>query len=387
MVMVEDVVEDGLFKDRFTASVPMQEAERLRNILMENDLFDPEMSIGRDEMVHFPVKLPEGRDMEWFIWLVDDLADQVLISGPGDNTEHRQRRKTPFQEIKSALEGQLEPQEVMLLPDRWDMVGDCLVLKIDEGLLYSIDTVCGVYQEVLGARYTLVDMNGIQGELRKPEFLTVSEPENGDYDVVHIENGIRYRLDPRRIMFSSGNVDERTGIVEIIDRGPRPPGLEGDDDDEIVLDMFAGIGYFSIPIARECSVKSVHSIEKNPESYEYLLKNIEENGVTGKVIPHLGDNREVDPGISADRVIMGYIGGTLEFLDRAVQLISKKGAIIHLHDTVKVEDGYVWFASQAEKRLADMGYVTELLGHRKVKSYAPRIEHIVIDIRVVPRDM
>ncbi|MGA1866649.1 MAG: class I SAM-dependent methyltransferase, partial [Thermoplasmatota archaeon] len=343
--------ETGLYPNSFTASIPMQEAERLRTILMDNDILDPERSIGRDEMVHFPVKLPEGRDMEWFIWLLEDMADQVLISEPGLMTTQRQRRRTPFQEIRSILETQLEPQEVQLLPDKWEMIGDCLVLKIDEGLLYSLDTVCRTYQEVLGARYTLVDMNGIHGELRKPEFMTATEPEDGNWNVVHTENGVRYMLDPRKIMFSSGNFEERTGIVEIIKNGPRPPGLEGTDGGEVVVDMFAGIGYFSIPIALGCDVKSVRSIEKDPVSYDYLTRNVEENRVNGKVIPFLGDNREVDPGAPADRVMMGYVGGTLEFLDRAVKLISRKGAIIHLHETVKVEDGSVWLATQAGNRL------------------------------------
>ncbi|MBN1539700.1 MAG: hypothetical protein JW939_06100 [Candidatus Thermoplasmatota archaeon] len=376
--------EADLYPNSFTASISMQEAERFRAILMDNNIFDPERSIGRDEMVHFPVRLPEGRDMEWFIWLIEDLADQVLISEAGAMTMPRQRKRTPFQEIRSILETELEPHEVQLLPDKWEMIGDCLVLKIDEGLLYSLDTLCRTYQEVLGARYTLVDMNGIHGELRKPEFITASEPKDGNWDVVHTENGVRYRLDPRKVMFSSGNIDERTGMVEIIRNGPRPPGLVGTDEGEVVVDMFAGIGYFSIPIALGCNVKSVRSIEKDPVSYEYLLKNIEDNGVKGKVIPLLGDNREVDPGAPADRVMMGYVGGTMEFLDRAVVLISPKGAIIHLHDTVKVEDGYVWLTARACNRLKELGWGSEVIGHRKVKSYAPRIDHIVIDIMATP---
>jgi len=377
-------LEEDIFGGRFTASIPLVEAEKLRKVLMENDLFDPTRSIGKDEKVHFPVQLPEGRDLDWFVWLIEDLVDIVEVSEPGVGASNRERRTTPFQEIRKVLEAELEPQEVLLLPDKWEMIGDCLVLKIDEGLLYSIDRVCTVYQEVLGARYTLVDMNGIHGELRQPEFMTACEPEDGNWDVIHTENGIRYQLDPRSIMFSSGNVEERMGIVENINEGPKPPRMVSAGKGEVVVDMFAGIGYFSLPIAKRCEVKVVHAIEKNPESFEYLLKNIKLNSVVDRIKPVLGDNREVDPKEPADRVIMGYVGGTVEFLDRAVELISSEGAIIHLHDTVRVEDGHTWLSSEAEKRLGDLGWKMELLEHRKVKSYAPRIDHIVIDLMVTP---
>jgi len=377
-------LEEDIFGGRFTASIPMEEAERLRKVLMDNDLFDPTRSIGRDVKVHFPVALPEGRDLDWFVWLIEDLADVVEVSEPGSGTSQRERRTTPFQEIRKVLEAELEPQEVQLLPDKWEMIGDCLVLKIDEGLLYSIDKVCTVYQEVLGARYTLVDMNGIQGELRQPDFMTACEPEDGNWDVIHTENGVKYQLDPRSIMFSSGNGEERTGIVELINQGPKPPRTASTGDREVVLDMFAGIGYFSLPVAVGCEVKTVHAIEKNPLSYDYLLKNIKLNSVEDRIRPVLGDNREVDPEEPADRVIMGYVSGTVDFLARAVKLISKEGAIIHLHDTVRIEDGHTWLSSEAEKRLEDLGWKTELLGYRKVKSYAPRIDHIVVDLMVTP---
>jgi len=377
-------LEEGMLADRFTASIPAQDAERLRVILMENQLFDPERSIGKDDKVHFPVKLPEGRDMEWFAWLLDDLVDLVLVSEPGSGTQPRERRRTPYQEIRRILETELEPQEVLLLPDKWEMVGDCLILKIDEGLLYSIDRVCSVYQEVLGARFTLVDMEGIQGELRQPEFMTACEPSDGNWEVVHTENGVKYMLDPREIMFSSGNGHERSGLVDLINQGRKPPRIDGSDEGEIIVDMFAGIGYFSLPVALGCKMEQVHSIEKNPLSYEYLLKNIELNDVGAKIVPYLGDNREVGPERKADRIIMGYVGGTIDFLDRAVEMISEQGGIIHLHDTVKVEDGHVWLTAEAEKRLNGLGWRIEVLDHRRVKSFAPRIDHLVLDIMVIP---
>jgi tRNA wybutosine-synthesizing protein 2 len=183
-------------------------------------------------------------------------------------------------------------------------------------------------------------------------------------------------------MFSSGNVDERMGIERIVTKGPRPPRVEGQGGDEIVIDMFAGIGYFSLPIARGCPVGKVYALEKNPTSFYYLERNIGLNGVTDKVAPIYGDNRKVHPPEKGDRIVMGYVGGTLEFVPRALELSAREGSILHLHDTVKVESGARELYTDARRIIEDGGLSSELLDWRRVKSYAPRIDHVVLDILV-----
>ena len=59
------------------------------------------------------------------------------------------------------------------------------------------------------------------------------------------ENGIRYALDAARCMFSSGNVSEKLRVARFECAG------------ETVVDLFAGIGYFTLPYL----IKSVrHSL-------------------------------------------------------------------------------------------------------------------------------
>ena len=49
------------------------------------------------------------------------------------------------------------------------------------------------------------------------------------------ENGIRYALDAAKCMFSSGNVSEKLRVARFECGG------------ETVIDLFAGIGYFTLP--------------------------------------------------------------------------------------------------------------------------------------------
>ncbi len=243
-----------------------------------------------------------------------------------------------------------------------------------------------VYQDVLGARFTLMDRTGIQGDLREPSFRSLTEPKDGNWEVTHIENGVKYTLDPRKVMFSSGNVDERMGIVDILDKGPKPPRIKVIGGKEVIIDMFAGIGYFTLPISLKCNVSKIYSIEKNPISYYYLERNIRSNNISGKVVPIHGDNRKVGPDEKADRIIMGYVGGTIDFIPRSLEFASKYGCIIHLHDTIKIEEGPLGYHKRVQRICHEQGYRSELLSWRMVKSYAPRIDHVVLDILIIPED-
>jgi hypothetical protein len=49
----------------YTISTPKELAEEVRRLILEKRLFDPERSIGRDNMIHFPVRLPQEKGIQW----------------------------------------------------------------------------------------------------------------------------------------------------------------------------------------------------------------------------------------------------------------------------------------------------------------------------------
>lgn len=92
------------------------------------------------------------------------------------------------------------------------------------------------------------------------------------------------------------------------------------------MDLFAGIGYFSIPIAVHSMVDKIYSVEINPTAYDYLCQNITLNDVSGKIKPLYGNCRELAPVGVADRVLMGYIGNTHHYLDVALSALKDEGS-------------------------------------------------------------
>jgi len=94
------------------------------------------------------------------------------------------------------------------------------------------------------------------------------------------EHGTRYCLNVEKVMFSRGNVNERA-------RAGGFPALG-----ETVVDMFAGIGYFTLPLALRAKPARIVACDWNPDAVECLRKNVELNKVGGIVEVREGDNRE-----------------------------------------------------------------------------------------------
>ena len=105
----------------------------------------------------------------------------------------------------------------------------------------------------------IVKLGSINGPKREPD---VEILVGDNTETIHRENHCFFKLDVAKMMWSKGNTTERKRIGTIV------------KDGEIVVDMFAGIGYFSIPIAVHSKPEKIYSIEINPVSYSYLKENI-----------------------------------------------------------------------------------------------------------------
>ncbi len=280
-----------------------------------------------------------------------------------EGTAHSRDRTPPQERILSAL-SDLPPEVLSELPMKWEYVGDIVIIKLRPSADPYKERIGIVYSEQLDKPTVCVDRSGVAGEFRQPDMEVIHGSQT---ESVRLENGIRYCFDVTKVMFASGNVDERERMKNL------------DCTGETVVDMFAGIGYFTLPLAKFSGAKRVIACEKNPESFGFLKRNIVLNEVEDIVEPVLGDNRDLPGRAFADRILMGYVQTTSDFLPKALDMI-RPGGVIHYHDTFYVHEYRGKVESIFDGACGKGGY--EILGIREVKSFAPSVSHYVADVRI-----
>jgi tRNA wybutosine-synthesizing protein 2 len=267
---------------------------------------------------------------------------------------------------RAVASANIPPELKRLMPDKWERLGKVLVLKLPKKLQEHKTDIARAYAGALEVDTVLQDISGSRGVLREPttELLLGTKTET-----VHIENYVRYSFDAARIMFSSGNMAERIRMGKTARPG------------ETVVDMFAGIGYFTLQMAVHGKPTSIFACELNPVSYQYLVRNIKLNKVGRVVSPLLGDCRTEAPDGVADRVVMGHFD-SLESLPKALKVLKPEGGILHVHclcrkDRIPAE---AW--EKVRKAVGEGEKRAELIHFERVKSFKPKVWHIALDVAV-----
>lgn len=245
--------------------------------------------------------------------------------------------------------------------------------------------------------------------------------------VEHVDNGIRYKFDITQCMFSFGNITEKLRVASLSCAG------------QVLVDLYAGIGYFTLPFLVHAGAAFVHACEWNPHAVVALRNNLEINRVIDRCQIHFGDNRKLKLSDIADRVNLGLIPSSEEGWPIACQVLRKDaGGILHIHQNVESFPGKnlqppgssemekehwpypqqimtnhggngatrdsrrnvlsaatkpAWhrWAEFAETRIATLlqqvhgkPWKTQILHIQPVKSYAPHVDHIVLDLECRP---
>jgi tRNA wybutosine-synthesizing protein 2 len=255
--------------------------------------------------------------------------------------------------------------QIATAPSSWAVLGS--VVLVEMGDAHDPEAVGEALLAMHGQADTVLSRGGIDGQHREPDVTVVAG--EGDTETVHREHGTEYAMDLAEVMFSPGNKAERARMGDVTTDGER------------VLDMFAGIGYFTLPIARVGA--HVTAIERNPDSFQYLLENTMRNGVSDRVEPYRADNRDVldsYDGEQFDRIVMGYYDAH-EYLPEALSVLTP-GGTLHMHEATPealVPDRPV---GRLEDAVAELGRTAKILDVREVKGYSEGVVHVVVDARV-----
>jgi tRNA (guanine37-N1)-methyltransferase len=280
-----------------------------------------------------------------------------------------ERAKRPLK-LVDLLEDRLPPHLLASLPRAIDFVGEIAVVEvppeleghkrlIGEAILATHNRVCTV----------LAKSGVVRGTYRLREFEVIAGVDKTE--TVHKEYGCTYHVDLSKVYFSPRLSHEHDRVASQVREG------------ETVVDMFAGVGPFSILIAKKCRNVRVYSIDVNPDAVRYLEKNIAVNGVEKRVVPFLGDARQIVEerltGV-ADRVIMNLPERALEYVDVACKTIKTGGGIVHYYEFTDEPAP----SDAAKNRLIEVvkqtgRNVREILLARTVRVTAPYTWQVAVD--------
>ncbi len=261
---------------------------------------------------------------------------------------------------------EIVPDEVPL-PSGFHILGHVVLLKLEsDAMSYAEEIGDAILQYSKRIRTVAIKTGPTINQIRTPSYKVIA----GDPDtiVTHIENGVIYHLDPLRITFSAGNRGERAYIASIA------------QPYETVIDMFACVGQFTLPIAKVGGCRVI-SLEINPKAYEFLIENIELNGLSDRVNAILGDCRDTIPMATANRIVMGFLHDTISFLPYAIDGLKLEGGTIHMHALVYMGET-AELCNTINTLCKKRGYLAQITP-RKVKSYSPKMNHYCFDISLV----
>jgi tRNA (guanine37-N1)-methyltransferase len=253
-------------------------------------------------------------------------------------------------DLKFLLIGKLQPQELDLVFKSYDVVGGIVIIRVPEALKSRSQIVAeAIMQTHKNVRTVLLQTSPVSGDFRLRQLEWVAGEKKTT--TVHKEFGCLFEVDLERCYFSPRLSFERRRVASLV------------QPHEIVVNMFAGVGCFSIVMARHSKVERVFSIDVNPVAFDFMLKNVKLNRVQNKVVPVLGDAKKVVreqlSGV-ADRVLMPLPEKAYEYLDYALMALKPSGGWVHYYDFVH--------AGKGEKPVEKVrGKVTAKLNESNVK--------------------
>ncbi len=272
--------------------------------------------------------------------------------------------------LKKSLEDILTSKESDELIAAFDQIGEIIIVRIPDSLL-SKKKIIGqtLLNEVKIAKSVFYQASAVEGDFRTRDLEIIAGKDSTETE--YKEFGCRFAVDVENAFFSPRLSTERERISDMV------------QDDEVITNMFAGVGMFSIMAAKKKKCV-VYSIDINPVASKLCERNIKLNKLAGKIISVNGDASEiireqlVD---KSDRTLMLLPERSDVFLKDAVSTTKDGGTIhyySHIHADKKSEAGRL----SEEHYLQVAPVKSEILGSKIVRAVGPRYYQTVVDVRI-----
>jgi len=272
--------------------------------------------------------------------------------------------------LKRALEGILTNDESEELFSAFDQIGDIIVIRIPEPLL-SKKKIIGetLLEKVSTAKSVFYQSSDVEGDFRTRTLELVAGDNRTETE--YKEFGCRFVVDVEKAFFSPRLSTERERIASLV------------QDGEIVINMFGGVGMFSILIAKNKKC-TVYNIDINPIASKLCEKNITLNKLGGEVISINGDTAQIITNQlenKGDRTLMLLPERSDEFLESAIATTKNKG-IIHYYSHIHAD------RKQDAPKLSEQHYLkltkvkSEIINSKIVRAVGPRYYQTVVDVKI-----
>ena len=286
-------------------------------------------------------------------------ASASLLPPQSPNQRLQQSLRTFLQQLQ--LPSSSVSSLLSSVPHKWEQLGDLVLLPSDaftspawSSALSSLSSsaLSHFYSLLLSSFrcQRLARQQPVTAGLKRSSAVQLLVGEDGW--VEHRENGVLYRFDVTHSMFASGNGSEKARLIELVNKAEKQSAAA--HDGEVVLDLYAGIGYFSLPLLAHTRVSHIHLCEHNPHTFDALTRSLSANSIsTTRYTLHPGDNRR--PELQAqlegkvDRVLLGLLPSSEDGWSTAVKALNAdSGGWMHVHANVRVGREDEWGAQCAE---------------------------------------
>ena len=367
--------------------VDKSDASSIRQSLTTMKLIDDNFVIKEvDSAIAIPILDAEKvKKLSWFDLAKHEITELNLLLKNQKYTPAEQIAKDMTQYLKQYFDSDLSGL-IANLPQKWELFGDLAIIPNstmnnsqwqDLFELITQEQEREIWQIIAQALRVdrLARQDKIATDMMRTSQVKMLLGHSGEVEINDF--GVKFWLDVTKVMFSSGNVTERHRIGDM------------DMSEEIIVDAFAGIGYYTLPMLVRSNAQHVYACEINPNSIQALQNGAKLNNVEKRLTILEGDNLSTMQQVYslADRVHLGILPSSKKTWQSAINCLKPSGGKLHIHMNVeeeKIEDFVTYCSDSIAKLAKQLGRegIVSVEHVEKVKWYAPRIRHIVIDISV-----
>jgi tRNA (guanine37-N1)-methyltransferase len=342
--------------------VPLERGERVRTLLKDLGAIDLDLAPAVEgKYLLVPILHPQRLEENAELHLLELVERELRVN-------HRRSRS-----VKEALLRNLQPDIVGQITKSFDIIGDVAVFstrkKMSRYKENVVDALLSVHPNV---RLILAKVSPVSGVERVASYERWHG--SGTPETLYREHGCVYSLDVTKVFFTPRLSTERKRVACLV------------QPDETVCDLFAGVGPFSVLIAKLQPSSHVKACDISPEAVTYLKRNARLNGVSDRVEIFQGDAALVSHRFLrglCDRVVMNLPKQAELYLAAATEALRTRGGTIHLYLFRKVPQTFEEEISRATAELESLGWKdVEVSFHRRVRETGPRQLNEVADIRV-----